>query len=64
MNKIQLAEKRYRDKLKNRIRKIDVKTEKHEKRNKKIKKTKEDYKKYNIQLRKTKKTTKLLKKGI
>ena len=58
MNKTQLAEKRYRDKLK--IDKKEIRSNK--KQNKKNGKIKENYNDYNRQLQKTKKTTKLQKK--
>ena len=63
MNKIQLAEKRYRDKLKKDKKEIRSNTKKHKKQNKKIRKSKENCNDYNHhQLQKTKKTTRLQKK--
>ena len=59
-NKTRLAGKRYRDKLKKKIR---LNTKKQNKKIKKIRKIKENYNDYNRQLQKTKKTTKLQKKN-
>ena len=61
-NKSQLAEKRYRDKLKKDKKEIRLNNKKHKKQNKKIRKREKDYKNYNHQLQKTKKPTKLQKK--
>ena len=60
INKIQLSEKRYRDRSKKGKKEFRLNTEKHKKHKKqnKNRETEEDLKKYNQQLRKTKKKTK------
>ena len=62
MNKTQLAEKRYRDKVKKDRKEIRLNAKKHKKQNKRVRKIKENYDDYIHQLQKTKKSTKLQKK--
>ena len=62
VNKTQLAEKRYKDKLKKEKKEIRLKNKKPKEQNKNFGKSKEEYKKYKRQLQKTNKTTKLQKK--
>ena len=61
-NKTQLAEKRYREKLKEDKREIRLNTKKQKKQKEKIRKLENNYNEYNHQFQKTKKTTKLQKK--
>ena len=60
-NKTRLAEKRYRDKLKNDKKEIRLNTKKHKKQNKRIRKIKENYNDYNQQLQKNKKDNEITK---
>ena len=58
VNKIQIIEKRYSDKLTQKIKRNEMK---HKKQNKKVRKFKEDYKRYNHQVQKSKKNNKITK---